>query len=120
MAEGLIDADTPLDAWTNIYDWLKMHIGAPGAAGTSNPATETDRASVTWSLAASGGADTNIATVDYTNVAATETWTHCTMWDASTAGNCGGSGTVTNGAVVAGADVSIEIGDLDASFPLAS
>lgn len=119
MAEGLIDADTPLDALLAVYDFIKMHVGAPGAAGTSNPATETTRPGITWG-SASGGTASNTAVISWTNVAATEEWTHCTLWDASTAGNVGASGTVTNGSVVAGADVDIEIGDLDATFPVAS
>lgn len=119
MATGLIDADTPLDALTAVYDFAKMHVGDPGAAGTSNPAAETTRAAITWA-AASGGAASNSATINWTNVSTTETWTHVTVWDASTAGNAGFSGTVTNGDVVAGADVEIAIGDFDVSFTLAS
>lgn len=119
MATGLIDADTPLDALLAVYDFFQAHDGDPGAAGTSNVATETDRAAITYA-AASGGASSNSAAITYTNVAATETWTHFTTWDAGAAGNAGYSGTVTNGAVLAGADVEIEIGDLDVSFTLAS
>lgn len=116
---GLIDGDTPLDALLAAYDYMQMHVGDPGAAGTANVAAETDRALVTWG-AASSNAASNTATASYTSVAATETWTHCTFWDASTAGNCGMSGTVTNGAVVLGANVDFEIGDIDVTIAVTS
>lgn len=119
MATGLIDADTPLDALLSVYSYAKMHVGDPGAAGTANPATETDRASTTWG-SASGGSASNSATITWTNVAATETWTHVTFWDAATSGNVGFSGVVTNGDVVAGADVEVEIGNAQVAFTLAS
>lgn len=116
---GLIDGDTPMDALLAVYDFIQMHTGDPGAAGTANVATETDRAAVVWG-ASSGGTASNSAVASFTGVAATETWTHFTAWDASSAGNCGFSGTVSNGSVVLGADVDFEIGDLDVTFPVTS
>lgn len=121
MAEGLgsAGANTGLDAITTAYTWVKLHIGAPGSAGTSNPATETTRKQVTWT-GASAGADTNTNTLTWTTVAASEDYTHFTVWTASVAGTFGFSGTVTANAVTAGDTFQVAVGDLDVSFTLAS
>lgn len=121
MAEGLgsAGANTALDAFTAAYTWVKLHIGAPGAAGTSNPAVETTRKQATFSAAASG-ACTTTAILTWTNVAASEDYTHFTLWTASSGGTFGGSGTVTASAVTAGDTFQVPIGDLDLSFTLAS
>lgn len=68
----------------NVY--LKLHTGAPGEAGTSNAATETTRQEATFD-AASGGVVALSATVSWTDVSTTETITHVSGWDNSTAGN---------------------------------
>jgi hypothetical protein len=108
-----------LDALLGTYSWVKLHIGAPGAAGTSNPAVETTRKQATWSAAASGAsANTNL--LSWTAVAASEDYTHFTVWTASTAGTFGFSGTVTANAVTAGDTFQIAIGDLDVTLTLAS
>lgn len=121
MAEGLSSAAAQivLQALANEYDFMQVHDGAPGANGTANVADETDRPAVTWD-AASGNALTTSADVDFTSVAATETWTHCSFWTASSAGTFGFSGTISNGAVVIGADVTFAAGDIDVSCTLAS
>lgn len=71
-------------AVTNVF--VKLHIGAPGEDATGNPAAETTRQEATFG-AASGGVCSLSATVSWTNVAATETYSHFSLWDASTAGN---------------------------------
>lgn len=121
MAEGLGSpgANTALDALLAAYPWIKLHIGAPGSAGTSNPATETTRKQASWT-SASGGAASNSGVLTWTNVAASEDYTHFTAWTASSAGNFGFSGTVTANAVTAGDTFSITVGDLDVAFTLAS
>lgn len=70
---------------SNVY--VKLHTGAPGEDGTANAATETTRKEATFD-AASGGTVSLSATVSWTNVSATETYSHISLWDASTAGNC--------------------------------
>lgn len=121
MATGLgsAGANTSLDAFAAAYTWIKLHIGDPGAAGTSNPAVETTRKQATWAAAASG-ATSNTGALSWTLVAASEDYTHFTIWTASTAGTFGGSGTVTASAVTAGDTFTIPTGDLDLSFTLAS
>ena len=82
--------------------YLKLHIGNPGEDGTGNPATETTRKAVSFG-GASGGSKTSTATVEWTLVAATETYSHWSLWDNSTAGNCLWFGALSaNAAVTAG------------------
>jgi hypothetical protein len=99
---------------------VKLHLGDPGAAGTTNPAVETIRQAVTFGTAASG-VISNSAAVTWTSVSTTETYTHFSAWTATTAGTFLGSGTITGGSVTAGNNFSIPIGDLDITFgPLAA
>ncbi len=67
--------------------YAKLHIGNPGAAGTANPAGETTRKAFTRA-AASGGATSNVAALTWTAVSTSEDYSHITIWDASSAGNC--------------------------------
>lgn len=68
--------------------FVKLHVGDPGAAGTSNAAAgDTTRKAVTQS-AASGGAIALSGTAPvWTNGGTSETLSHVSVWDASTAGN---------------------------------
>ena len=86
---------------TNVY--LKLHTGDPGEDATSNAATETTRKVTSWSAASSGSIATS-ATVEWTNVSTTETYTHWSMWDASTAGNALWSGALSASAAVTAGD----------------
>lgn len=69
---------------TDLY--LKLHKGDPGADATSNAATETTRKIVSFA-AASGPSALNDGTLLWTNVAATETYSHGSLWSASSGGN---------------------------------
>lgn len=121
MATGFSTAaaNTHLDNQGTAYSWIKLHIGDPGSAGTSNPATETTRKQATWGSAASG-AKTTTADLVWTAVTGSEDYTHFSMWSASTAGNFGGSGTITANAVTTGDTFTIPAGDLDLSLSVAS
>lgn len=88
-------------AIANVY--LKLHTGDPGEAGTSNAATETTRKSVSWSAASSGSLASS-ATLEWTNVAATETYSHWSLWDNASAGNCLWSGALSSSAAVTAGD----------------
>lgn len=82
--------------------YAKLHTGDPGEAGTSNPATETTRQAVTFG-ASSGGVIALSNSPSWTNVAGTETYSHISLWDDVSAGNCLGSGALAAPkAVVAG------------------
>lgn len=121
MAEGFgsAGANTALAALLAANTWVKLHVGAPGAAGTSAPAVETDRVQATWAAVASG-ASSNTGDLVWTGVAGSEDYTHFSVWSASTAGTFGFSGVITANPVVAGDTLTIEAGDLDVSVPLAS
>ena len=86
---------------TNVY--LKLHTGDPGEDATSNAATETTRKVTSWSAASSGSIATS-ATVEWTNVSTTETYTHWSMWDAATAGNALWKGALSASAAVTAGD----------------
>lgn len=83
--------------------YVKLHTGDPGEAGTSNAATEITRKLVTWAAASSGSMATS-ATLEWTNVAASETYSHWSLWDNATAGNCLWSGSLTSPAAVTAGD----------------
>lgn len=121
MAEGwsATAANAALTTLTGTYDWMQLHTGAPGANGTSNVATETDRVQVSFGTA-SAGAISNDAAIEWTNVAGSEDYTHFTFWTASSAGTFGFSGTITANPVTAGDNFTIASGDLDISVTVAS
>jgi hypothetical protein len=102
---------------TDVY--IKLHVGDPGANGTSNPATETTRKVVTFA-AASNGTIASDSAATWTNIAGSQDATHFTSWDNLTAGNFLFSGTVTSNPYTAGDTVTIESGSLTASLTIAS
>jgi hypothetical protein len=94
--------------------YAKLHIGDPGAAGTTNAAANTTRQAVTFGSAAATGAISNTVAVEWTAVSTTETYSHVSFWTASTAGTFLGSDDLSStAAVTAGDTFRIPIGDLD-------
>jgi hypothetical protein len=83
--------------------YVKLHTGDPGEDGTSNAATETTREAVTWNSAASGSLQAS-ATIEWTNVSTTETYTHFSLWDNASAGNCLWTGSLSSSAAVTAGD----------------
>lgn len=83
--------------------YVKLHTGDPGEAGTSNAATNTSRQAASWSGASAGSKATS-STITWTNVSTTETYTHWSLWDNSTAGNCLWSGALSTSASVTAGD----------------
>lgn len=83
--------------------YIKLHTGDPGEAATSNAATEATRKVVTWSAAASGSIVTS-SVAEWTNVSTTETYSHWSLWDASTAGNALWTGALSSSAAVTAGD----------------
>lgn len=101
-------------AVANVY--IKLHIGDPGEDGTGNAAGEATRQVVTFA-AASGGSMASNADATWTNVSTTETLSHVSLWDASTAGNCLWSGALTaSKSVTAGDTFTIASGALTLSI----
>ncbi len=99
--------------------YIKLHVGDPGANGTSNAATETTRKSVSFG-AASTGAIASDADISWTNIAGSQDATHFTAWDNISAGNFLFSGTITGNAYTAGDTYTISSGNLTATLTLAS
>ena len=103
LEDQLLDTlDGSGSAYSASATYLKLHLGDPGEEGTANPATETTRKAVDF-VAADGGEMVSDGTVEWTLVAATETYSHWSMWDAETAGNCLWYGALSaNASVTAG------------------
>jgi hypothetical protein len=86
---------------TTVY--IKLHTADPGEDCTTAAASNTSRQSVSWASAASGSIAASAA-ITWTNVSATETYSHWSMWDASTAGNPLWSGALSSSAAVTAGD----------------
>lgn len=120
-ANAILDALCRSVAWTEPNAlYVKLHVGDPGAAGTANPAVETDRVQATFGTGASGGAISNTAALTWTAVAGAEDYTHFSVWDSLTVGAFQFSGTIGANAVMVGDDFVIPIGDLDVSLSIAA
>ena len=100
----ILDHTTGRASWTapsTVY--LKLHTGDPGEDCTANAAANTSRQSVAFS-AASSGSIVSSATVSWTSVSTTETYSYWSLWDASTAGNPLWSGALSASAAVTAGD----------------
>jgi hypothetical protein len=70
---------------TSVSPFLKLHTGDPGSAGTANASAVTARNAITFAAPSAGSmALSSIGTYGMTT---TETISHGSIWDASTAGN---------------------------------
>jgi hypothetical protein len=116
-----------LTDWGATYTYAQLHTGDPGPAGTANVAAETARKSTTWDTPAHNGETGAAAAVemthtndlDWTSVAASEDYTHCTYWTAASAGTFGGSGEITAAPVVVGNNFSLPAETLIVRQPVA-
>lgn len=101
-------------SYANAAVWVKLHIGDPGAAGTSNAAGNTTRQQATFGSGAASAAISNTVAIAWTAVSTTETYTHVSIWTASTAGTFLGSAPLTQSkSVNSGDNFTIPIGDMD-------
>jgi len=122
VANAILDAYARSVAWVEPAElWVKLHTGDPGSAGTANAASNTTRQEGTFSAAANGSITTSAACT-WTSVSATETYSHVSFWDASTAGTfIGSDDLVTPRGVTAGDTFTIATGDIDLSLtPIAA
>ena len=83
--------------------YVKLHTGDPGEDGTANAAANTTRQSITFA-AASGGSMSTSSGSTWTNVPSSETYTHWSLWDATTGGNCLWTGALSSSASVVAGD----------------
>jgi len=96
--------------------YVQLHTADPTETGTVAVATETTRKAVTGA-ATSNGVFTSVNDLTWTSVAGTETYTHISVWDASTTGNCLWVGALTAAkAVTAGDTFVISTGQLTATL----
>jgi len=109
-ANAILDG-TPLPA--TLY--VQAHLGNPGANGTSNLATETDRQPFTRT-AASGGTCTNASEIQWLNWPATEDVSHLSIWDASSGGTCWFIDDIADEGIQTGDSVTIIVGALAMSL----
>lgn len=92
--------------------WVKLHTGDPGAAGTSNPATNTTREQATFGTP-SGGVAATTGDVTWSVVPASETYSYVSVWDASSGGNFVGSAELAAAiSVTSGQSFDIPAGNL--------
>lgn len=100
-------------AWTQPSAfWVKLHLADPGSAGTTSPAANTSRQQATFA-AASAGSMTTSADLTWTAVSTSETYSHISFWDASSAGTFLGSDDLNaSRAVTAGDTFVISAGSL--------
>ena len=83
--------------------YVKLHTGDPGEDGTSNAAGNTSRQAVEFG-AVSGGVISLTNSPSWTSVSTTETYSHISLWDNSTAGNCLGAGALSSSVSVTAGD----------------
>lgn len=119
-ANAVLDAVCRNTSYAVAAVYVQLHTGNPGAAGTSNVATETTRKQATFGDAADSGTISNTVALTWTNVAGSEDFTNFSAWTLATGGSFLFSGTITANAVTAGDTFSIGVGDLDASLVVAS
>lgn len=119
LANSWLDALGNATSYSVSVVYVKLHVGDPGSAGTSNAATETTRKAASFA-AASTGALASDAALTWTNIAGSQDATHFTAWDSLTTGNFLFSGTITANAYSAGDTFNIASGSLSVSLTLAS
>jgi hypothetical protein len=102
----ILEHTTGKTAWTmptTVY--VQLHTADGGEAGTTSVASNTVRQSAAWSTASAGAIATS-ATITWTSVSATETYSHWSLWDTATAGagNCLWTGALSSSAAVTTGD----------------
>jgi hypothetical protein len=66
-------------------NYIQVHVGDPGSAGTANPSAVTTR-SLATNAASSGGSRALTGTLPSWSMTATETITHISVWTAASGG----------------------------------
>ena len=119
LANAWLDAVGNATSFSVATVYVKLHVGDPGANGTSNAATETTRKAASFAAASSGSIASDAA-ITWTNIAGSQDATHFTAWDNISAGNFLFSGTITANAYTAGDTFTISSGALTVSLTVAS
>ena len=119
LANAWLDAVGNATSFSVATVYVKLHVGDPGANGTSNAATETTRKAASFAAASSGSIASDAA-ITWTNISGSQDATHFTAWDNVSAGNFLFSGTITANAYTAGDTFTISSGALTVSLTVAS
>jgi hypothetical protein len=120
VANSFLAALLNSGSFSGYSPYVQLHVGAPGAAGTANPAGNTVRQAAGAFAAPSGGSTTNSAAINWTSVSTSETYSHVSLWSASTAGTFIASGSISAAAILAGQNFQIPAGGMSVSLPVAS
>lgn len=115
-----------LNAWSGLSTMAasasfnaKAHTGDPGAAGTSNPATETTRKAITFGTGAASGAISNTASAEWNPIGGptaptTESIAWYSFWDDISAGTFLGRDDLAAARSISSGDrITIQVGDID-------
>jgi hypothetical protein len=100
--------------------YAQLHTGAPGASGTANIAGNNVRQAAGAFAAPAGGTTTNSGAINWTSVSTSETYSHVSLWSASSGGTFIASGSITAGAILAGQNFTIPASGLSVTLPVAS
>jgi hypothetical protein len=119
VAQNVLNAIFNNTAYSVAEVWVQLHIGDPGAAGTSNLAAETDRQQLS-AATASGATITSDAALTWTSITGSEDPTHFSLWSSSAGGTFLGSGAITSAAYAAGNTFTIPAGDWDLNLTVAA
>lgn len=72
-------------AYSAVSGFVKLHTGDPGSAGTANASAVTTRNAISFNAPSAGSM--TLATLASYSMTASESISHVSIWDASTAGN---------------------------------
>lgn len=101
--------------------YVKLHTADPGSAGaTAAAAGSTTRVAITHAAPSAGSSTINGTNPSWTNGGTSETLTHISYWDASTAGNFLGSAALSASKAWASGDTFTLTTDTWAVSPIAA
>jgi hypothetical protein len=120
VANSFLAALLNSGSFSGYSPYVQLHTGAPGAAGTTNIAGNNVRQAAGSFSTPAGGSTANSAAITWTSVSTSETYSHVSLWSASTGGTFIASGSISAAAILAGQNFQIPTGGMTVSLPVAS